>query len=204
MSFAGYRFANKARCNLLPVRAVQKRIGKSCIDLCPACRRDRETLAHVLNSCKHYSDLMTARHNKILKRSCKAANRTLGKQFVDQKIPGSPGILRPDLVVTTRDEITIVDITIPIESDADAFKESRETKTKKYAELVDWAKTQYKTVNFGVIIVGSLGAWDTENASTLRLLGIGRRYAALYKKLCCVDAIEGSLEIWRQRNRNFS
>ncbi len=204
ISFAAYRFANKARCNLLPVRAVQKRIGKVCIDLCLACRRDKETLAHVLNGCKHYANAMTTRHIKILDRTRKAANKSLGTQFIDQKIPGSPGILRPDLVITSQNEMTIVDVTVPIENDTDAFKQSRETKTAKYAELVDWARAHYETVNFGVLVVGSLGAWDTENASTLKLLGIGRRYAILYKKLCCIDAIEGSLEIWRQRNRNFS
>ena len=40
--------------------------------------------------------------------------------------------------------------------------------------------------------MGSQGAWDIENESTLELLGIGRHYRTLFRKLCCVDAIKGS------------
>ena len=119
--------------------------------------------------------------------------------FIDQAIPDAPGILRPDLVTTSETTMTIVDVTIPIESGPDSFHKSRAEKTQKYSDLVQWANSNYSEVNFGVFIVGSLGSWDPENEDTLKMLGIGRKYATLFRKLCCSDAIQGSFKIWKSR-----
>ena len=170
------------------------------MDTCPKCKQQPETLGHVLNSCPANAGLMRERHSLILKRLSNATKSENGTKFLDQKIPDSPGCLRPDLVITTAHSITIVDVTIPIEANQDAFTKARSEKTQKYSELVQWARSKY---SFGVVIVGSLGAWDTENESTLELLGIGRRYRTLFRKLCCncVDAIKGSRAIWRTKSQ---
>ena len=62
--------------------------------------------------------------------------------------------------------------------------------------MIQWAKTKYVDVKFGVMVVGSLGSWDPDNEDTLKILGIGSKYAVLFRKLCFSDAINGSLEIW--------
>ena len=53
-------------------------------------------------------------------------------------------------------------------------------------------------------VVGSLGTWDPENDRLLPIVGIGRKYGTLFKKLCCRDAISGSYEVWAaQCRRHF-
>ena len=201
VTFADHRFGIRARTNLLPVKSVLKRMRKTTVDTCPKCKQQPETLGHVLNSCPANAGLMCERHNLILKRLSNATRSENGTKFLDQKIPNSPGCLRPDLVITTAHSITIVDVTIPFEASQDAFTKARSEKTQKYSELVQWARSKYSTVSFGVVIVGSLGAWDIENESTLELLGIGRRYRTLFRKLCCVDAIKGSRAIWHTKSQ---
>ena len=143
--------------------------------------------------------LTRTRHNNILKRLERATSKEIDNIFIDQTIPGSPDILRPDLVARTQDSITIVHVMVPVETDPDAFDKARLEKTQKYADLVQWSRMKYSQVNFGVFIVGSLGTWDTNNEETLKMLRIGHRYAMLFCKLCCVDAMEGSLSIWKTR-----
>ena len=44
--------------------------------------------------------------------------------------------------------------------------------------------------------MGTLGTWDPENDHLLSVIGIGRKYGILFKKLSCRDAISGSYEVW--------
>ena len=64
----------------------------------------------------------------------------------------------PGLVVRTETSITIVDVTIPMETGPEAFDKARVEKIQKYADLVQWACSKYTRVNFRVFIVGSLGS----------------------------------------------
>lgn len=198
MSFAEYRFALKARCNLLPTKSVLKKIGRDPGDTrCRVCRREPETLAHVLNGCVQSSGLMRERHNAVLSRLSKAVSVPNATVLVDQKVPDSPCQLRPDLCIIAGDALTLIDVTIPIESGVDAFKKARAEKKSKYSDLVAWANSKFSLVYYDLFLVGSLGSWDVANESVLRRLGIGRRYSELFRKLCCLDAIKGSLQMWR-------
>ena len=50
-SLADHRFAIRARLHLLPTKSVAKRAGKPwMVTTCPKCRRNPETLGHVLNT----------------------------------------------------------------------------------------------------------------------------------------------------------
>ena len=135
VTFADHRFGIRARTNLLPVKSVLKRMRKTTVDTCPKCKQQPETLGHVLNSCPANAGLMRERHNLILKRLSNATRSENGTNFLDQKIPNSPGCLRPDLVITTAHSITIVDVTIPFKASQDAFTKARSEKTQKYSEL---------------------------------------------------------------------
>ena len=75
MSFAMYRFALKARCNLLPTKTVAKRMGKRAENtLCRHCHQYPDSLAHILNGCTLFSGLIRDRHNSILDRVVRATN----------------------------------------------------------------------------------------------------------------------------------
>ncbi len=132
---------------------------------------------------------MRERHNNILQRLCKALLRAdpAVTVLIDQKIPGSPGQLRPDLVITdNRDHsVSIVDVTIPLESSAPSFETAQAQKTSKYSELVSWAKSIYSSVNFGVFIIGSLSSWDPDNVPVLHVLLVFRTNI-LYSSVVCV------------------
>lgn len=200
ISFAAYWFATKARSNLLPVQTVLKHTRRTENITCPKCHNSPESLGHVLNACTPNVPMMRERHNTILDQVKKATSKHIGTLFVDQAIPEAPGILHPDLMAKTDTTITIVDVTMPYELGLDAFNSTRAKKTQKYSELVQWAKTKYSHVHFGVLVVGNLGSWDTDSEETLKMLGIGQKYARLFRKLCCVDAINGSIKIWRARS----
>jgi len=130
ISFAEYRFAVRARLNLLPTKTVEKRAGNRNLDVtCPKCHAQPETLGHVLNACTPNTGLMREWHNLVLKRLVKATPATLGDRFVEQKVPGSPDNLRPDFtVINNTGEATIVDVTIPFESCPEAFDKARAEK----------------------------------------------------------------------------
>lgn len=94
LSFAEYRFAIKARLNLLPTKVAVKRAGKPHLDpTCPKCKLQPESLGHILNTCTPNAGLMRERYNAILKRLVKATPTSTGDRFVEQKIPDSPSDL---------------------------------------------------------------------------------------------------------------
>ena len=202
LSFAEYRFAIKGRLNLLPTKVAIKRAGKPHIDVtCPKCRQQPQTLGHVLNACTPNAGLMRERHNAILKRLTAAIPAGEGDRYLEQTVKDAPGDLRPDLVLWHADgKVSIVDVTVPYEGDETSFEKAREEKRRKYQPIMDWLESRgHSDVTIDAFIVGALGAWDNANESVLRRLHIGYKYANLFRKLCSVDAIKGSLTIWKTK-----
>ena len=96
----------------------------------------------------------------------------------------------------------MIDVTVPFETDDQAFDRVRQAKLDKYSELAEWLKNKYESVVLDAFIMGSLGSWCCMNDQVLRILNISRKYAILFRKLCCIDAIQGSNAIWRARCKN--
>ena len=174
-SFSDYRFAIRARLNLLPTKTVAKRTGHPEIDTTyPKCHQAPETLGHILNACMPNAGLMRERHNAILKRLVKAVPREAGDKFVEQKIRDAPGDLRPDLVTLNHEKkvATIVDVTIPYEGEVNSFNAARVEKLRKYTPLKEWLSDKGFTVTLHAFIVGALGVWDSTSDEALQALGI--------------------------------
>ena len=129
-SFGEYRFALKARLNLLPTRTVRRRAGGIADMSCPKCHEEQETLAHVLNHC-----LLRHRRNKILGRLVNAIPAWKGQKFKEQVLPGDRSGLKPDLIILNDQtkEAHIVDVTVPFEG-AGAFPAARSAKEQKYED----------------------------------------------------------------------
>ena len=201
-SFAEYRFAHKARCNLLPTRTVRRRSGEKNLDVsCPKCHLEQETLAHVLNHCPPHVGLIRARHNKILHRLAKAVPQTKGRQFLEQKVPGDPQNLKPDLVIINEEksEAYIVDVAVPFEGE-ESFPVARRAKEDKYDHLKDILRARgIRKTEVDGFVVGALGSWDPENEAVLRKLSVRRNYSTIFRRLCCTEAIKGSYAIWRAK-----
>lgn len=99
-SFGEYRFALKARLNLLPTRTVRRRAGEVIANVsCPKCHDEQETLAHVLNHCGSHVGLLHHRHNQILSWLVNAIPAWKGMKFKEQVLPGDRNGLKPDLII---------------------------------------------------------------------------------------------------------
>ena len=96
-SFTAYHFAIKARLNLLLVKAVVRRAGKSVGTTSPKCKNQPESLGHVLNVCTPNAGLMRDRHGKILDRLVKVIPKEDVDIFMEQRI--SLDDLRPYIVL---------------------------------------------------------------------------------------------------------
>eukprot|EP00731_Ephydatia_muelleri_P013824 Em0007g1134a len=201
-SFSEYRFAHKARVNLLPTRTVRKRSGEMIADVsCPKCHEEQETLAHVLNHCPPHVGLIRARHNKILHRLAKAVPPAKGRQFLEQMVPGDRMALKPDLVILNeaKSEAYVVDVAVPFEGE-ESFPAARRAKEDKYNHLKALLRSKgYRKVEVDGFVIGALGSWDPENEAVLHKLSIGHKYASLFRKLCCTEAIKGSYAIWKAK-----
>ena len=201
-SFCEYRFAHKARVNLLPTHNVRRRSGEAIQDVsCPKCHQEQETLAHILNHCPSHVGLVRARHNNILPRLARAIPPFKGVKLLEQVVPGDTRALKPDLVVLNeaRSEAYVIDVTVPFEGEV-AFRDAREAKEEKYDHLKAILRAKgYHKVEVDGFVIGALGSWDPENEPVLRKLSIGPRYATLFRKLCCSEAIKGSYAIWRNK-----
>ena len=142
--------------------------------LCLRCRSQPESLGHILNASTLSARLMRAHHNAILQHLVKAIPKEDKDLFVEQAF--SPDNLRPDIIF--RDQATgnsaVVDVTVLYEAPPEAFEKARSEKEQKYLGLREWMKEQdgYNTVEVHAFVVGSLGAWDPDNISALRALGV--------------------------------
>ena len=147
---------------------------------------------HCLSMCRGNMAAIRARHDLLLRRLVNAIPPELGTKFVDQAVPGCPG-LRPDIFVLNREQkkAYLVDVTGPNEL-SDNLVAARRRKLEKYQSI----KYQLTEQSFDTaFVVGTLGTLDPENDRLLSLIGICRKYSILFKKLCCRDAISGSYEV---------
>ncbi|KAL5509896.1 hypothetical protein EMCRGX_G005336 [Ephydatia muelleri] len=178
ISFGEYRFAMKARLNLLPTKTVLKQSGKPNINTsCPGCNGEQETIAHVLNHCPRGEGLIRHRHNAILHWLAKAIPPSRGTQYLEQMIPGDPQGLKPDVVVLneTTKEAWVIDVTVPFESES-TLEGAREGKITKYAHLREvLAAKGYQRIIIDAFVIGSLGSWDPKNNKLTGSLGISHR-----------------------------
>ncbi len=206
ISFAGYRFIHRARLNVLALNGSPECRNNGKNNKCRRCGYDMETLAHVLCHCPPaLGKGITARHNAIQNRLVRAIrgrprdqrNQTL---FVNQNITIAHRNVRPDLVLINdrTKKVAIVDVTCPFENGPEAFAVARQQKITKYdAEATAYRLRGY-TVHQGAIVVGSLGTWDPENASSLQALGIPNRYACKMTRFIVSETIDYSKNLFWQ------
>ena len=107
-----YVSAVKARGNLLYTaqRAARARTGGSRLAICDAGCRKPETLGHISQVCHRTAGPRTARHNRVLDLTAKFLRDAGGPAPVKEPAIKTPaGLRRPDLLVRTRDEVTVLD-----------------------------------------------------------------------------------------------
>ena len=85
---------------------------------------------------------------------------------------------------------------VPFDNGPDALATCAAAKREKYAELRRILVARGKDVQMLGFVVGALGSWFPGNEWALSRLGISRSYQKLMRRLCCIDAIGGSRDIY--------
>ena len=180
LTFQEWHFLHKARLGILPVRG-----GPGSMSTVKTCRlgcSKTETTDHVVSGCQVNSALSIKRHNTILTFIAEETEKLGHSIAINQAVENSA--LRPDLVVTSTNPPTIIDVTVPISS-ADGLERAKASKIEKYKHL-------------GLIlplVVGSLGSWLPSNDEIAHALGFSRRKWHSMKKKMTLLAIQGSTKI---------
>ncbi|CAL8068543.1 unnamed protein product [Orchesella dallaii] len=192
--FADWRFIHRARLNLVPLNGQPWRPANDSKQ-CRRCGNPNETLPHVLGHCMRYSRAYTLRHDAIVSRIKKAAEKEF--RVVGENTEVDNSHLRPDLVLCKGRDAYIIDVTIPFENRKEAMEEAALLKTQKYTELAERLKQQYhyKTAVVVPFLVGALGSWYPGNDVFMKKL-CSKAYASLMRKLCVTDAIRWSRDIY--------
>ncbi|KAJ8865481.1 hypothetical protein PR048_033774 [Dryococelus australis] len=177
--FAEWCFVHRARLNVVPLNGAQRGRGQN-DRRCRRCGYQTETLAHILNHCRVHSAAWQRRHNAVVERLQRAAQLDPGTQLrVNQQVPHTTSLLRPDLVLLneTRRTALLVDVTVPFDNRYVALEWARREKVLKYQVVLDQLRMRGFQADVEAIVVGSLGSWDPANDKVLRRLRIGWRYS---------------------------
>ncbi len=177
------RFGLNSITNTLPVNSNLALWGKTLNQACALCGR-KETLLHVLNGCPIMLDQgrYTYRHNNILSVILKALVNMYSDTSESYKIYSDiegrhalgggtipPDVLptneKPDIVIMKPGEITIIELSVPFESN---IKIRHEFKCNKYAMLISDLKQTGRNVTFYAIEVGSRGFISNDNKDSLK------------------------------------
>ena len=137
LRYREYRWAIKARLNLLPVAAHRRKFGGSVADTrCKGCTGNIETQEHCLNVCQANLPAIKARHDRVMERLVGAIPDSLGTKFLDQTVPGCPGLLRPDVVILHEEQkkAFLIDVACPCDR-PENMTAARGRKREKYAAI---------------------------------------------------------------------
>ncbi|GBN45601.1 hypothetical protein AVEN_250958-1 [Araneus ventricosus] len=135
----------------------------------------------------------TPRHNSVVVRIVNAVRPKAQILYENQRIPGFT--CRPDLVISYKNVIYIVDATVAFENRREAFDQARERKFTTNAHLIDHFKTPSNSVQIVPIAVGALGSWDPRNEAFLKKF-CSNSYIKLMAKLYCSDVLRWSRDIY--------
>lgn len=206
--FADWRFIHRARLNLVPLNGAKPwRRGPQVEERCRRCGQWTETLPHVLDHCMRHSAAYQHRHNRVVARIKKAAEKE--HQIVAENTAPVRGLnLRPDLVICKGGTATIIDVTIPFDNRPQSFLEARQRKLDKYEPVRAELRRRFTHVEIIPVIVGALGAWDPANDKLVKKI-CSKAYGRMMKKLIVSETIQWSRDIYiehltghRQYNEN--
>jgi len=184
------------------------------LNACKLCGNS-QTLLHILNNCpvalncRRYNQ----RHDLVLSKICDFLADTLDSDQLVVSDLADPDAyifpstlattdLRPDIVIYSvmRREATIVELTVPFETN---FGKAQERKQSKYAELMEEVKCNGYAVDLITVEVGSRGFVCPEGFAHLKdTLLLTRKQIKKLMVSVSVAAITGSYRIWTSRNHH--
>ena len=184
--------------------------GRDVDKKCRNCQRFQESIVHVLQRCSSTHFERIRRHDRIVDLLRSEAEKKGHRASVEPKFTvqtlGGPRALKPDLVLVTKEETLVIDVSIIAEHMQFAHMSGTSTlegawihKRDTYAHdhLTRTLLNLYgtRTVYYGALIISMRGVWCKNNDEVLRRLGIPLSVA----DTMVVRAMEHSLRI----HRNF-
>ncbi|XP_046666567.1 uncharacterized protein LOC124358313 [Homalodisca vitripennis] len=191
--FADWRFIHRARLNTLPLNGCRRWGNED--RRCRRCGRFDETTAHVLCHCLPMMPVITRRHDAILELlTSEICGHPQEETRLDKRVPFQelvPDVEVPEEVASCRPDIVTIDRRNKI-----SVTTARERKTEKYAPVARLLSAGGYRTTVDAFVVGSLGAWDSANWTTLSRLGVDRRRGAALARRCVSEAIRWSRDIY--------
>lgn len=196
LSCSEWRDAIKMTANVCSVRSLPGRSQDG--TLCRRCRREHETLAHVLGSCPYGEVLRNSRHHAVRGRIAQAMRHCGYTVF--EEVPGiasNGSNRRIDIIAfkPTESHGLILDPTVRFETHEGQPEEVDTEKRSIYEPTVSYYKDKYKLENIHVVglMVGARGTipkflvqfWTSRGLQKSHLLDIA------------IVALKGSLAILR-------
>ena len=193
---------SKIRGNLVSTKGRQSR-GRPLVDpKCDCCKREYESLAHVLQVCPRTHESRVARHDNILDCVEKALKEQKAEVLVEPRIPTPEGIRKPDLVVRKEGVVYVMDCQI-VADNADLQK-SHLSKTLYYdkREIRDFALSRLpseREVVFSSITLNWRGEISIES---VRLMEQKLKLSSKLKAMLALKVLEGGSRIRRHFSRS--
>ncbi len=206
-----WKFVLNAAHDTLPHNANLHLWGEKETPICPLCKKEKQTLLHVLNNCEVALNLRryNERHDLVLAEISRTIILNLPQGFETTTDLGSeysfPQYLaatdqRPDMVLwnDTTKSVTLLELTIPFDT---LLEEAAKRKKVKYHELVSRIKGSGYETTFLTIEVESRGLPNISGFSQLRqIVGLSKTVTKSLMRETTRLAIIGSYKIWCSRN----
>lgn len=188
----------KLRINALPCRSRLLR-GQTSSRHCRHGCHYSESLNHILQSCPHVRSQVIRRHDDVSKRldrEFKKMGHNVKREF--KAVLPNGNYLKPDLVITTEDEVWVLDVEIV--GTQRNMNSARQAKIAKYnhPELTALLPRPDLPRRFGTIHLTYAGAWYPDSIEDLRRLGLTRKRTLID---LTVNVCQGSLRIFRAHQR---
>ncbi len=178
------KFVINSLSDSLNTRANLHRWGRCMNTHCKGCG-NKETLHHTLNNCTKFLNdgRYTWRHDNVLSYIFKSISQNTtpyqifcdlpGKRQTHTTVPVSCLVtnLVPDLCIYLEEEsnksLTVVELTIPFEINADS---AHDRKTEKYSSLINDLNSNNVETKFIALEIGSRGYINSDNMGRLKEL----------------------------------
>lgn len=204
--------AVKLRINALPVLSRLRR-GTDATRLCRAgCREQIESLDHVLGTCKVSRDMITYRHNKVVKR---IASFTKQKGFTvlteprikltaksnTEEFSRSGEYVQPDLILCGKDNVaTVLDVCICGTYRPPNREHTEKIRKYNLPDVKDFVRVKFpeaRRFRASAVVLSNRGILSSLSLKILKTLGLNK--GAI--QTLVVAAIEGSIAVFQNWTR---
>lgn len=213
--------ALKMRSNLAMTRALYKQTlgrDRNMSVVCRACKHSTETMAHILSKCANTQANRVSRHDHVCRylvswltdmRQRQGATGDTeilvekSYEILANEIPGqrTNQLVRPDMVVITKDRVVIIEVSVVFEYDDHALNSLEQVhrdKCNKYKGLCKvLAKRFDRTCKIKTMIVGCRGGWLASNDKVFADLGTPK-LSDLDRNSLVERAVRGSIITYKR------